>query len=125
MENDQSAVSPKGLLILMQISGAVQVLVGLTLWSGHGFALRGLHMANGVLFVVLLWSIAIFALARRHRAGLAFFAILWGLVIPILGFTQQGILIGDYHWVIRVLHLVVSVAAMPMANLLAKRNLPA
>jgi len=33
-----------------------------------------------------------------------------------LGMTQQRILIGDLHWIIRVLHLVVGIAAMPIAE---------
>jgi hypothetical protein len=44
------------------------------------------------------------------------FGILWGLAIAGLGFMQQGILVGDLHWIIRVLHLVIGVAAMPIAE---------
>jgi hypothetical protein len=75
-----------------------------------------LHRMIGVLFVVSLWIIAIIALAQRRAPGLAVFGILWGLVVAGLGFMQQGILIGDLHWIIRVLHLAIGVAAMPIAE---------
>jgi len=32
------------------------------------------------------------------------------------GMTQQGILIGSLHWVVRVLHLAVGLAALPVAE---------
>jgi hypothetical protein len=43
-------------------------------------------------------------------------------VIAMLGFSQQRILIGDMHWIVRVLHLVIGLSAMPLAERLAKRE---
>ena len=56
--------------------------------------------------------------AGRSRVGR--FAIVWGVVIAALGFSQQRLLVGDLHWIIRVLHLVVGMAAMPIAERLAR-----
>jgi hypothetical protein len=73
-----------------------------------------------VAFVLLLWDIALTALVRRVNPPLAAFAILWGVVIAGLGFSQQRLLVGDLHWVVRVLHLVVGLSAMPIAERLSK-----
>ena len=35
------------------------------------------------------------------------------------GMTQQAILPGDLHWIVRVMHLVIGLAAMPIAERLA------
>jgi hypothetical protein len=72
-----------------------------------------------VAFVLLLWSIAIIALVQRRRVGLALLALLWGVVIVAVGVTQQSILPGDLHWIVRVLHLVIGIAAMPIGELLS------
>jgi hypothetical protein len=103
----------------MRIAMALQVIVGLALWTGHLYSLVNLHMAIGSLFVLMLWAIAGIAIARRESVGLAVFAIGWGLVIAAFGMTQQGILPGDLHWIVRVMHLAIGIAAMPIAERLA------
>ena len=109
------------LLMFMRIAALVQVVVGVALWTGNWYSLVDVHRTVGVLFVLSLWIIAIIALVQRRATGLAAFAILWGLLVAALGFMQQGMLIGDYHWVIRVLHLVIGLASMPIAERLTPR----
>lgn len=106
----------RGLLMFMRLAMLLQVIVGIALWTGHLVSLVDLHRTIGVLFVLALWIIAIIALVQRQSPGLAVFGILWGLAVAGLGFMQQGILIGDLHWIIRVLHLAIGVAAMPIAE---------
>ena len=109
------------LLMLMPVGAGVQVVVGLGLWSGRLYSLVDMHRTVGVIYVVLLWVLAIIALVQRRSAKVAAFGILWGFVIAMLGFAQQGILIGDLHWVVRVVHLIIGLAAMPIAERLAPR----
>jgi hypothetical protein len=106
----------RGLLMFMRLAILVQLIVGIALWTGHLTSLVDLHRTIGVLFVVALWVIAIIALVQRRSPGLAVFGILWGLAVAGVGFMQQGMLVGDMHWIIRVLHLVIGVAAMPIAE---------
>lgn len=106
----------RGLLMFMRLAMLLQLIVGIALWTGHLVSLVDLHRTIGVLFVLALWIIAIIALVQRQPLGLPAFAILWGLVVAGLGFMQQGILVGDLHWIVRVLHLAIGVAAMPIAE---------
>jgi hypothetical protein len=110
------------LLMLMRIGAAVQVVVGVGLWTGRWYSLVGMHRTVGIVYVLLLWTLAIIALVQRRSVKLALAAIVWGLVIAMLGFTQQRFLIGDLHWIVRVVHLIVGLAAMPMAERLAPRS---
>ena len=110
----------KPLLMLLRVLAAIQIVVGIGFWTGHWFGLRPLHMAVGALFVVLLWIIAGFAIAARRAVGLAVFAIVWGLVLAGFGMAQQGLLVGDLHWIIRVVHLAMAIAAMPVAEQLMR-----
>jgi hypothetical protein len=109
------------LLMLMRVGAGVQVVVGLGLWSGRWYSFVDMHRTIGIVYVVLLWVLAIIALVQQRSVKVALFAIVWGFVIAMLGFTQQRILIGDLHWIVRVVHLIVGLAAMPIAERLAPR----
>ena len=104
------------LLVFMRAAMAVQVILGIGFWTGHWANLVNVHMAIGTLFVVALWVIAGIAAAHERPVGLVAFGFVWGVVVLALGMMQQRILIGDLHWMIRVLHLVVGIAAMPIAE---------
>src|SRR4051812_16935584 len=107
-------------LVLLRIGAGVQIILGIAFWTGHLAPAVPVHRTIGVLFVLLLWTIALAGIAKRANIGLALFAIVWGLVIAAIGFTQQRILVGDSHWIVRVIHLLVSLAAMPIAERLAR-----
>jgi len=104
------------LLVFMRAAMAVQVILGIGFWTGHWVNLVNAHMAIGALFVIALWVIAGIAAAGGRPARLLAFGFVWGVVVLAVGMTQQRILIGDLHWIIRVLHLVVGIAAMPIAE---------
>ena len=108
------------LLVLMRVLAGVLVVLGLGFWTGHWYGLVGLHRGLGTVFVLSLWGIAGVALAQRRAVPLAVGAIVWGLVVAGFGMAQQGILIGDYHWIVRVLHLGLAMASMPLAERLAR-----
>jgi Gpi18-like mannosyltransferase len=110
------------LLVLMRIAAGVQVVVGLGLWTGRWYSLVGMHRSTGVAYVILFWILAVLALAQRRSIGLALLALLWGFVIAALGFMQQRILIGDLHWIVRVVHLIVGLSALGIAERLARRS---
>jgi len=113
------------LLMFMRIAALVQVVVGIGLWTGHLYAFVDVHRTIGMLFVLALWGIAAIALVQRRAAGLAAFAVVWGVVVAAVGFTQQQLLSGDLHWIVRVLHLVIAMASMPIAERLAPKPVTA
>src|SRR5262245_19949519 len=89
----------RSLLVALRVLAGARVIIGVGFWTGHWFGLRPVHMALGTLFVLVLWSLAITALVARRATGLAVFALIWGVVIAGFGASQQGLLIGDYHWI--------------------------
>ena len=113
------------LVVFMRAAMAVQVILGLGFWTGHWVNLVNVHMAIGSLFVIALWVIAGIASARGRPGRLVGFGFVWGVIVLALGMTQQGILIGDLHWIVRVLHLAVGITAMPIAERLAGGPEPA
>ena len=116
----------KPLVILLRILGPALVIMGIAFWTGHWAGLIPMHRMLGVVFVLTLWAIAIAALVYGNpQRRLATFAIIWGVVIVALGMTQQRILIGEHHWIVRLLHLIVAMAAMYMVGLLTRPKKPA
>ena len=113
------------LLMFMRIGALVQVTVGIGLWTGHWYSLVDVHRTIGMLFVLALWGIAAMALFQRRAARLAAFAVVWGVVVAAVGFTQRQLLPGDLHWIVRVLHLAIAMASMPIAERLAPKPVTA
>jgi len=107
-------------LMLMRFGAAIQLILGIGFWTGHWITAIPIHRTIGVIYVLLLWVLAVLALLKRADVGLALFAIVWGVVIAGLGMMQQTLLVGDLHWIIRVLHLVIALSAMPIAERLSQ-----
>jgi hypothetical protein len=109
------------LRILVSAIGVVMIVLGLLFWTGNAFALLPLHMLLGIALVLMLWIIAVMALVARINPILAVVALIWGLIVPILGITQYQLLPGSLHWIIQTLHLLVGIIAIALANILARQ----
>ena len=105
--------------MLMRLVAATMVILALLLWSGNALNLLQVHMLLGLLLVLLLWSFAVLALRAGVEPWLVALGVVWGLVVPALGVTQARLLPGSLHWVIQVLHLVVGLTAIGLADVLA------
>jgi len=110
--------------IALRGSGVLVLLIGLDLWTGHGYSLRQVHMMLGALVVLSLWTLAGVA-AKAAPPARVIVAVLWGFIVLALGMTQTQILPGSAHWVVRVIHLLVGVGAMAQGERLARAVLTA
>lgn len=104
---------------VVRLTGLVQIVLGLVLWSGHALGLIPLHMAVGMLLTLGLLVLAGLAIGARVRPGLGALGVAWVILLPALGMGQMSLLPGAAHWIVRVLHLVVGLAAMGIADRLA------
>jgi hypothetical protein len=105
--------------MVLRVLGLVMIVLGLLFWTGNALNLIGLHMLLGITVVLLLWVLAIMAARSGVSLGLVALSIAWGLIVVALGITQNRLLPGDFHWVIKVLHLLVGIAALGIAERLA------
>jgi hypothetical protein len=72
----------------------------------------------GVLGLLILGITAVFTRgSRRLGAG----SILYAFLVPALGMTQTLILVGNLHWVIQAVHLLVGIGAMVLLLRIEKR----
>ena len=111
----------KVMQMLIRGLGVVQIVIGIAIWMGFGLRPPVIHMAIGIAFVLALWILAILGAQARAGAPLVALLLLWGALTVVFGMAQAAILPGPQHWIIRVLHLLVGVAAMGQAEALAGR----
>lgn len=111
------------LRMLAGVAGLVLIALGVIFWTGNALQLAGLHELIGYVLVASMWVLALLALLGGRSPALAVLAILWGLLMPVLGLAQDRLLAGDMHWIIQLLHLLVGLAAIGIAQSLARAAL--
>jgi hypothetical protein len=105
---------------LAGITGLIQIVLGVLFWTGHALGLITLHMIIGAVFVLCLLTLSVLGFRAGHPAQAAG-GLVWGVIVLAFGMTQAQILPGQYHWVVRVLHLVMGLIAMGVARGLTVR----
>ena len=108
--------------LLVRAAGVVQLALGLLLWTGNARGLVPLHMLIGFVLVAGLLTLAVLAARAGAPPALVVLAGAWVLLTPLLGLTQDRLLPGSAHWLVQVLHLLVGVAAVALAEQLARRT---
>ena len=103
----------------IRVLGLIMIVLGLLFWTGNALNLITLHMLIGIVVVLLVWALAIMAARNGVSLGLVALGIVWGLIVVALGMTQARLLPGDLHWIIKVLHLLVGIGALGIAERLA------
>ncbi|HEU4900518.1 MAG TPA: hypothetical protein VFX88_23585 [Actinomycetota bacterium] len=110
-----------GVQMFVRVAGVIQILLGLAFWTGNALGLVDLHQLLGILLVLALWTQA----ALAHRAGvpggMVAGAAVLGLLVVIVGLTQRNLLPGSAHWVIQVIHLLLGIGLLGLAENLATR----
>lgn len=104
--------------MLLRVFFLVNLILGILFWSGNepgGLVL--LHMLVGIAFVALLWVIGTIAALRTGSIGLQVSTFVTGLVIAIVGLSQQQILPGSSHWIVQVIHLLLAVIGIGLAEM--------
>ncbi len=109
------------LQILVRVSGAIQIILGVLFWAGIALSLLPVHIFFGSVLVLGLWALAILAARAGVQPGLVALALIWGLVLPVVGLTQGQLLVGPEHWIIQVVHLLLGIGAIGQAENLARR----
>jgi len=112
--------------ILMRLTWLILLAIGIILWTGRAQGLVPAHQAAGVVFVLMLWALAYLGMRSGATPGLSSPGLTsavcsWSLIVLALGLAQTQLLTGSSHWVIQVLHLLVGIAAIGLAEALGAR----
>ncbi len=107
--------------MLVRFTGVILIVLGVLFWTGNALTLVPIHMLLGLVLVLSLWTLALLAARIGAQPGIVMLAVVWGLIVVLLGITQTRLLPGDAHWVIQALHLLVGLGALGQAEGLAAR----
>ncbi len=114
--------------LVVRIGGSLALLLGLLRVFSIGPDLVQLHMTLGILVVLALWILAtIYARTPNANLGMSIGASVIGLLLLIVGVTQQDLLLNGFHWVIQVIHVLLGLTVIGMGEMLtgAIRRAPA
>lgn len=108
--------------IVLSLAGLLALVLGLLFWTGAALNLVNMHMLLGFLAVGALWIIGVGqALSRGGSRIFAACALLVGAVMIVVGMNQSSLLVGESHWVVRVLHLAFGLLTIGMGHMGAAR----
>jgi hypothetical protein len=105
---------------VVRIAGLVQIVLGVLFWTGNALTLVPVHMLVGMIVVLGLWTLAVLAGRSGLHPGHVALAVVWGVLLPVVGVTQGSILPGSLHWIIQVVHLLLGLGALRLAETLAQ-----
>jgi deazaflavin-dependent oxidoreductase (nitroreductase family) len=121
--------------LIARVAFITTMLLGLFSWIAQLFFLNmllnvlaqirftSIHEGVGLIGVLALLFLAGMAVFKREIRLLGVGTIIYALLVPAFGLTQQLFLVGHQHWLIQVAHLLVGIGAMVLLRRIEKRNL--
>jgi hypothetical protein len=99
----------------------INLVLGLYFWISGNTSLVDLHMLVGILFVISLWVYSAIVGLQTGNVGFVAGCFALGLLIVIVGMTQESILEGPNHWLVQILHLLLAIIAIGFAEAFGAR----
>jgi hypothetical protein len=107
---------------VLSLAGLLALISGLLFWIGVATNLMSLHMLLGFLAVAALWTIGVGQfLSPGGGWVLAACALIVGAVMIYLGLYQSALLVGELHWIIRLIHLTLGISIIGLGHMGAAR----
>lgn len=107
---------------VLTLSGLLALILGLLFWDHRASNLISLHMLLGLLVVGALWVIGIGQAFFKGGSWLiAACALIIGALLLVIGMTQSSLMVGEYHWVVRIIHLALGLTAIGIGHIGAAR----
>lgn len=106
---------------ILRLAGSVALVLGLLIWAFQFDTITNIHMLFGLLVTLALLVISFQAALTRELRLLGIIGIVYAFVLPLLGVNQETLLVGNLHWLIQVIHLLVGVGALALAGVISIR----
>lgn len=108
------------LQIIVGIAGLCALVAGLFIWIAD-LDLIDIHMLFGLLVILGLLAMSIIALTVRGLRIWGLVGIVYAFVTLIFSGLQSTMLIGDAHWLIQMLHLLLGISAIILTGVVGAR----
>lgn len=107
---------------VLTLAGLLALISGVLFWTGTAPNLVTLHMLLGFLAVGALWVIGLAqAFAQRGSWIVASCTVIVGAAMVAIGMMQSSLLVGRFHWVIQVIHLLLGLLTIGIGHMAAGR----
>jgi hypothetical protein len=108
--------------MVLSLAGLLALVLGLFFWTGSAMNLLSLHMLLGLLAVCALWIIGVAqALLPSGSWMIAAATIIVGGLMIVLGLIQTSLMVGDFHWLVQIIHLLLGLLTIGMGHMAAAR----
>ena len=108
--------------VVLSFAGLLALILGLLIWTNSALNLIQMHMLLGLLAVGALWFIGIGqAFSKGGSWLLATCALVVGATMIIIGLNQSALMLGSFHWVIQIIHLVLGLLVIGLGHMGAAR----
>lgn len=119
--------------LIARLAFMATMVLGLLFWIAHlpflGMLLNvlvqvdftGIHEVLGLIGVLFFLALSGVALFTRGIRLLGAGSIVYAFLVPALGLTQSMFLMGNLHWLIQAVHLLLGIGAMYLARAIEKR----
>lgn len=108
-------------LMIVRIGVLIELALGILFWTGNADSLQIVHIVIGILVVLSLWTMGIVQGLAGGSFGLALATFVLGFLLALVGLFQKGWLVEQYHWVIQVIHLLLGLSAIGLAEMIGGR----
>jgi hypothetical protein len=108
------------LQIVVGIAGLCALVLGLVIWIAN-IDLTDIHMLFGLLVTLGLLVMSIIALTARGLRIWGIVGVVYAIIVPIFGESQSALLVGNLHWLIQTLHLLIGLGAIVLTGFLGAR----
>jgi hypothetical protein len=105
----------------VRIGVLIQLASGILFWTGNADNFQIVHIVIGILIVLALWTLGIAQGIQGGSFGLALATFVVGFLLTLVGLFQARWLIGSYHWIIQVIHLLLGLSAIGLAEMIGGR----
>lgn len=105
---------------ILRIAGSVALVLGLLIWTLQLDVIT-IHMVFGLIVTLALLVISFLAVLTRGLRLLGIIGIVYAFILPLLGVNQETLLVGNLHWLIQVIHMLVGIGALALAGVIGVR----
>jgi hypothetical protein len=105
---------------ILRITGSVALVLGLLIWTFQ-LDIVSIHMLFGLLVALALLVISMLSALTRAMRVLGIIGIVYSFIVPLLGVNQETLLVGNLHWIIQIIHLLIGVGALALGGVLSTR----
>ena len=104
-----------------RVAGLLALILGLLIGRVGFSGIVRTHIVLGYVVVAALALIAISGFFARLPPALPVVALVWAGVTLYVALEQGGLVTGDSHWIVEVVHAALGIGAMGLADAMGAR----